>query len=487
LFDGSQFSLRGNNLLGIDLAASISSNNGLEISGTRVFDSLGSSVSNAGDVNNDGIDDLIVGAPRSVNALAGQSYVIFGSSEGLPTNFQVSNLNGNNGFVLNGTEVRDRTGGSVSGIGDINNDGIDDLIVGSTGKSHVVFGSSKPFPNNIELSTLNGGNGFTLVGGSSNSNTKVSDAGDVNDDGIDDLIVRAGELSHVVFGASDRFPANLELSDLDGNNGFTIKGIDFISSASGAGDINGDGISDLIVGSPSVDGEGEGNDPSQSYVIFGSSAGFPSSIEVSALNGRDGFTLNAINIGDQIGVSVSDAGDINGDGIDDLIIGSLASPNGKNQAGQSYVVFGSLEPFPATFELTDLNGSNGFILNGIDPSGLAGSSVSGAGDINDDGVDDFVIGAPRQNFNGQSFLVFGSLEQFPRVLELADLDGSNGFAITGINRGDRFGNSVSGAGDINNDGIDDLIVGAPGANDTGQSFVLFGRQDIVSAPNLPTL
>ncbi len=403
----------------------------------------------------------------------------------------LADLDGSNGFVINGIDADDQSGYSVSGAGDVNGDGIDDLIVGSpfadpngnsdAGKSYVVFGSNNGFSTSLELSDLDGSNGFVINGIDERdfSGNSVSGAGDINGDGIDDLIIGAyradpngnystGE-SYVVFGTNNGFNASLELSDLDGSNGFVINGIDPIDqsgvSVSGAGDINGDGIDDLIIGARW--GDPIGKDRSgQSYVVFGSNNGFAPSLELSNLNGSNGFVINGIDSFDYSGNSVSGAGDINGDGIDDLIIGAeLVDPNGKDRAGESYVIFGSNNGFNASLELSDLNGSNGFAINGIDSVDFSGNSVSGAGDINGDGIDDLIIGASSAHPNGnssagESYVVFGSDNGFAPSLELSDLNGSNGFVINGINERDFSGISVSGAGDINGDGIDDLIIGA---------------------------
>ncbi|ELR97628.1 integrin alpha, partial [Gloeocapsa sp. PCC 73106] len=139
---------------------------------------------------------------------------------------------------------------------------------------------------------------------------------------------------------------------------------------------------------------------------------FPAEFELSNLNGSNGFALNGINRGGDSGFSVSSAGDINGDGLDDLIIGAPdASPN-ERYSGQSYVVFGSNGGFSSSLNLSTLNGSNGFTINGINTSDFSGSSVSSAGDINGDGFDDLIIGAtgadPNGSSSGQSYVVFGS-------------------------------------------------------------------------------
>ncbi|MBN3909904.1 MAG: cadherin-like domain-containing protein [Nostoc sp. NMS1] len=164
-----------------------------------------------------------------------------------------------------------------------------------------------------------------------------------------------------------------------------------------------------------------------------------STFNLSTLNGSNGFIINGIAAGDYSGYSVSSAGDINGDGIDDLIIGALsADPNGS-LSGQSYVVFGSRSGFNASLNLSTLNGSNGFIINGIAAGDYSGYSVSSAGDINGDGIDDLIIGAlsadPNGSYSGQSYVVYGN------VAPQLDLNGST---ANGIDFNTTFtGSSVS--------------------------------------------
>jgi VCBS repeat-containing protein len=483
----------------------LNGSNGFVINGIDERDRSGSSVSNAGDINGDGFDDLIIGAryadPNGQNG-AGSSYVVFGNSSGFDTQFNLSSLNGSNGFVINGINPFDNSGSSVSSALDINGDGFNDLIIGASnadpngqngaGSSYVVFGNSSGFDTQFNLSSLNGSNGFVINGINRYdfSGSSVSSAGDINGDGFDDLIIGARnvESSYVVFGRSSGFGAGFNLSSLNGSEGFVINRIDSgagsDSSVSNAGDINGDGFDDLIIGARYADPNGQ-NLAGSSYVVFGNSSGFDTQFNLSSLNGSNGFVINGINPFDNSGRSVSNAGDINGDGFDDLIIGaSNADPNGQNGAGESYVVFGNSSGFDTQFNLSSLNGSNGFVINGISEGDISGSSVSNALDINGDGFDDLIIGAYRadpngQRYAGESYVVFGRSSGFGAGFNLSSLDGSEGFVINGIDSDDYSGRSVSSAGDINGDGFDDLIIGAfladpNGQNNAGSSYVVFG-------------
>jgi len=214
-------------------------------------------------------------------------------------------------------------------------------------------------------------------------------------------------------------------------------------------------------------------------------------------DGSRGFVLPGIGFNDQSGWCVSAAGDVNADGFDDVIVGTHgADPGGEYGAGETYVVFGSTQgppivPLASLYPTGGGDGSRGFVLTGIDGIDYSGRSVSAAGDVNADGIDDLIVGASNGDGGGrvsagESYVVFGSTQGFPAVIPLVTLypagggDGSRGFVLTGIDRSDRSGQSVSEAGDVNGDGIDDLIIGAIQAERgrdkyTGESYVVFGR------------
>ncbi|MDJ0681023.1 MAG: calcium-binding protein [Xenococcaceae cyanobacterium MO_167.B52] len=499
--------------------------NGLAISGLDLDGGLGSSVSNAGDVNGDGFDDLIIGAPRAGEITRyyspyggfeydarGEVYVVFGTTNGFEPELDLTTFDGSNGFTISGLDENDNLGRSVSSAGDINGDGIDDLVIGASGAGYssfsregevyVVFGTTEGFEPELDLTTLDGNNGFAISGLDENDRLgrSVSSAGDVNGDGIDDLVIGApyadggtayygdkpGD-AYVVFGTTEGFEPELDLTTLDGTNGFTISGIDLSDSlgrsVSSAGDVNGDGIDDLIIGAPGYYSSSAG----KAYVVFGTTEGFEPELDLTALDGSNGFTISGLDEGDRLGISVSSAGDVNGDGIDDIIIGA----SGAGRGGETYVLFGSNDEFSSNLDLTTLDGSNGFTISSIDESDSLGRSVSSAGDFNGDGFDDLIIGAPYADSSsydsseGKVYLLFGKSDGFEPGIDLTQLDAKDGLVISGLDGSDFFGSSVSNGGDVNGDGFDDLIIGAPSNYATeGKAYIIFGFNPLEETPEI---
>ena len=378
------------------------------INGDNLGDQLGRSVSGAGDVDGDGKADLIIAIPFT-DSFRGIARVVSGSDGSVLYNFD-------------GDKANDRFGTSVSGAGDVNGDGRADLIVGApatrsrNGSARVLSGSDGSILFNFDADSEDDRFGQS-----------VSGVGDVNGDGRADLIVGAPD---------DRITRVFSGSDGSVLHSFT-GGRSFGGAVSGAGDINGDGTPDLIVGA-------ELDSPNGTW-----------SGSARVLSGSDGSVIYNFD-GDSgsnfFGVAVSGAGDVNGDGASDLIVGAVGV---SNSTGSARVLSG-------------IDGSVLYDFDGDSRNDSFGMSVGGAGDVNGDGTPDLIVGAHHDGNNGR---------QSGSVRVLSGSDGSVLYNFNGDSAGDWFGYSVSGAGDVNGDGINDFIAGAPfgGANAGGYARVFVSQ------------
>ncbi|MFO0870000.1 MAG: dockerin type I domain-containing protein [Pirellulales bacterium] len=431
--------------------------------------------------------------------------------------------NGLSGFVLRGDQLGDQSGYTVSGAGDFNHDGFDDLLIGApladggsparvdSGISYLVFGSVAGFDPLLDLNTLDGTSGFKILGALAGDRAGyVSSAGDVNGDGFGDLLIGAPGFdvpgapdagsAYVIFGSPLGPGPTLDLAAINGINGFRLDGVggDDLTglTLSGAGDFNGDGLADLLIGARAADpGNPSRPDAGSVYLTYGRQSGFGSVIDLGSLSSSQGFRAEGLGPVDLLGQSVHWAGDVNGDGLGDIIIGAqMGTPGTGTARGAAFVVFGDRNPIPSPLLLDQLNGINGFRVNGVNQDDLLGFSVSGAGDFNSDGFADILIGVPSADPGvtprlnaGSAYLIFGSSSPFASVFDLLTLGGANGFRIDGIREGDALGIAVGAAGDVNGDGFDDVLLGAyhasvgtPPRAEAGETYVLFGTASSAS-------
>lgn len=522
----------------IDLS-SLGTDEGFVVQGSTDWELLGAGVASGGDLDGDGIDDLLIATTLEAYVILGTTGG-FGSADAFGRNVvEASALTPAEGIVLqDGGE--EAIGGGLSQIGDVNGDGVTDIAIGAPyavvddswdGKIYVLFGDTTGLGQLesgrrvLDLAEMAASEGFIIEGApnSEQPGYSVSGAGDINGDGLDDFIIGAPKAERgdgvpdpgaafVIFGSDQGFgelsggQAIMDLATLGSNEGFVIEGgswfDDVGASVAGGGDFNGDGFDDLLIGAPDAEVDGSAG-VGTAYLVFGSDQSFGApdhlgrqSINVGDLGTSDGFLI--VSGAGETGISVSMTDDVNGDGFDDLIIGAPW----MNPGGETYVIFGTDQAFTDIDEFgrprvdgRELEPSQGFVISGAGQSDEAGYSVSGAGDVNGDGFADIVIGAPQAdgdgNDSGAAYIVFGAGDGFGQtdengrnLLDLSLLTASEGVIIQGDTGGDAAGWSVSGAGDVNDDGFDDVIVGArlgdDGAPNAGEAYIVFGRADFTS-------
>lgn len=376
-----------------------------------------------------------------------------------------------------------------SSAGDFNHDGYEDIMIAvptdssNTGVVYVIFGTSTGIPI-VNLNTMSTSEGITIRGPSAASlfGYLVDALGDVNGDHIDDIIIGAygNNKAYVIFGQSSSLLADIDLSlttSLTGQ-GIVLSGplnSQFGFQVSSAGDFNHDGINDFMVSSPLASGQ-----QGAVYVIFGNQS-IPSTFDLTAqtLTSSQGFQI----VGEpfsKLGISLSSAGDVNGDNIDDIMMGTDA-PTSLSAGGMVLIVYGTQTP--VSINIATLSSSQGVIITGTSSSiiGTKGS-ISSAGDLNNDLIDDLAIGVSTYGGSGLAYIIYGQNGGFTGTIALSpsSLSPSSGFQILGVpNSNSYFEASITSA-DINGDGRSDLVVSSPEATgplgtSAGITYVFFGN------------
>jgi hypothetical protein len=486
---------------------------GTRFIGTTANEYAGYSVSGGGDVDGDGVADFVVGAHRAASlsgeSLVGHAYVLYGvanasdAAAAWPIDSALLDItqDSTRGRIIDGGAESTYLGQTVAIVGDVNGDRLDDIAISSCdwsrgqGKVWVVWGKKRAeAANPLSVKALDASEFVEITGEAPDNYFGWSIAGgDFNHDGISDLLIGAPYYSshtgcsYIVWGHDGTWPTTISATGIGGTVGTKINGeVDSNSgiSVANAGDVNHDGKTDLIIGAPLAD-TSDPKDAGRAYIVFGKDNGtWSKEINLDSLTTADGVIINGVAANDLLGQSVSGNVDVNGDNTADVIVGAPGSSldGKKDAAGTTYVVFGSAI-LPSTIDASSsmfFDGTNGFKLFGEMAGDYSGMSVSGAGDVNGDGIGDIIIGAYEWDLNaipdvGRSYVVLGHRGAWPAMVELSSLDGKNGFTISGNLDYEHSGNSVSGAGDINNDGLNDIIVGAPGWNgDTGRAVVVYG-------------
>lgn len=347
-----------------------------------------------GDLNGDGLDDIAVGALGAENNgrdTSGSVYIVFGKADSEPVMLRDWDLNiqGRRGFRIDGAASGDATGYSVAGVGDVNADGLPDLAaVGLSGRAaYVIFGQEDPpiFP--LDLLTfhygLQGDAGFRFDLSGTKTGYSVAAGGDMNGDGLDDVLVGVGDpesSSFVLFGKDSTAP--LSAKDL-GRRGLSIRNSG--EQFSGAGDMNGDGFDDLLVGVNVMFGRRRGGEIDRWRPMDWD--GLLIRVDPQQLAGRK---------------RLAPAGDVNGDGLADILVATAFSDhNGRKDSGSVFVLYG--KKGTRDFDLSRL-GSDGYRIDGARAGDVLGIRVAMAGDVNQDGIPDHLISAPERS---GAYLVWG--------------------------------------------------------------------------------
>ncbi|MBI5787414.1 MAG: FG-GAP repeat protein [Candidatus Schekmanbacteria bacterium] len=374
--------------------------------GESEYDEAGRSVAYAGDVNGDGFSDFLIGAPKNDfgGDKSGQTYLFLGKPAGWKRNTLLSEADAS--FI--GEANHDRAGSAISYAGDVNGDGYDDFLIGAwandtngydAGAAYLILGKPDGWYRRMSLESANA----SWVGEfpRDEAGKAVAYAGDVNGDGYDDFLIGAPSFTteskdfvgktYLILGRPFDWGWKVKLDQADSsflgedNNDSSGQSIGFV------GDVNGDGLSDFAIGAWSSDSYQA--DAGQVYIFFGRRELWGNDLSLASADA----SLVGENEGDSAGWSVSMAGDVNGDGFDDILIGAWRNKFNKKEAGQSYLILGKADGWEMRTSLAFADKA----FFGKSEGDASGRAVTYVGDVNGDGYDDMLIGAKGEDTRGQ--------------------------------------------------------------------------------------
>ena len=481
---GAVYIFHGSTLLG---SASLDTSDAdYIIYGAATDDLAGSAVAAAGDVDGDGLDDLLVGAPGHASE-TGAAYLLLASSI---TGRSISTL-ADADVVLPGEAAGDLAGTALASLGDLDNDGLDDLLIGApgsddggtdAGKAYVVLGSSLAAPTTLDLS----GADYEFIGEEAGdaAGSAVSLAGDIDQDGIPDWIIGAPEATggtstseasgaaYVVLGSSLGTTSSIDLSLADYELYATAGQARAGAAVGGPGDVDGDGIDDLLVGAPDVSASSSRTNTGMVYFVSGAGFGSRQSKWLGSA-----LTVAGIDRDDRLGTSVAGVDDLDGDGLPELLVGAPGASNGAWDNGSIYILT-STTVASASGPLRDSDAD--VRLDGVTSQDAAGTALA-AGDIDDDGQPDLLVGAPSivtDSDQSGSVQVWMDDPTTASSWSLEDATIELSSDTTDLPSWGNAGWDVASAGDVDGDGLDDIIVGAPdtvlGGVDAGAAFIVLG-------------
>lgn len=463
----------------------------------------GLSVAALGDVNGDGLGDVIIGAPDYDDPLlglaAGRAYLILGKTSGWNTNLNVTKAD----VIFTGVKDLAEAGYRVAAAGDVNHDGLNDILIGAPFSNDVGYQAGKVYlflgrRNWASLYTLDQANAsFTGETGADRASFAVAAAGDVNGDGYGDFLVGApgsdegavdAGKSYLILGRAAGWASNVSLSTADasfrGINPYDAHpyGVDPTISVASAGDVNGDGLDDILIGNPGVQ-VGSEYDHGAAYLILGHTVGWMKGL---SLNRADVIYVGSAQ-GDRLGWGVAGVGDVNGDGYDDFVLGAPWNSSNGDRAGTTYLFLGKAGGWGKQGSLASASAT----FFGAAPTDHSGFSLSGGYDVNGDGLKDILISAHTAGTNaldpeGMAYIEFGRKSGW----KIGDSLANASISYIGESKGDWAGYSLSMGPDVNGDGNDDFIIGAPfdsygpGMLENGKSYVVVPQLN--TKPSAPT-